>query len=106
MHGSHKPQAFEHAGACPRKNPRVYAPQAYYSPSKNEIVFPAGVLQPPFFDGHDALSALNFGGIGSVIGIGVDSLCLALSFVLVAAVAFTRRSSRTQPGVFTGLLAG
>ena len=41
---------------------------AYYSPSKNEIVFPAGILQPPFWHGEDALSALNFGGIGSVIG--------------------------------------
>ena len=41
---------------------------AYYSPSKNEIVFPAGILQPPFYHGHEALAALNFGGIGSVIG--------------------------------------
>jgi len=40
---------------------------AYYSPSTNEIVFPAGILQPPFFSEHyDA--ALNFGGIGTVIG--------------------------------------
>lgn len=40
---------------------------AYYSPSKNEIVFPAAILQPPFFDA-DAPVALNYGGIGAVIG--------------------------------------
>jgi putative endopeptidase len=40
---------------------------AYYSPSYNEIVFPAGILQPPFFsENYD--KALNFGGIGAVIG--------------------------------------
>lgn len=40
---------------------------AYYSPTKNEIVFPAAILQPPFFDA-DAPVALNYGGIGAVIG--------------------------------------
>ena len=40
---------------------------AYYSPEMNEIVFPAGILQPPFFDAK-AEDALNYGGIGSVIG--------------------------------------
>lgn len=40
---------------------------AYYSPTKNEIVFPAAILQPPFFD-PDAPDALNYGGIGAVIG--------------------------------------
>ncbi|HLR86930.1 MAG TPA: M13 family metallopeptidase [Wenzhouxiangella sp.] len=40
---------------------------AYYSPSMNEIVFPAAILQPPFFDPH-ADPAVNFGGIGAVIG--------------------------------------
>jgi len=40
---------------------------AYYSASNNEIVFPAGILQPPFFD-RDADDALNFGAIGVVIG--------------------------------------
>ena len=40
---------------------------AYYSSSRNEIVFPAGILQPPFFD-KQADDAVNFGGIGMVIG--------------------------------------
>jgi putative endopeptidase len=40
---------------------------AYFSPVKNEIVFPAGILQPPFFElGRD--DAVNYGGIGAVIG--------------------------------------
>jgi endothelin-converting enzyme/putative endopeptidase len=40
---------------------------AYYSSTRNEIVFPAGILQPPFFD-PNADPAVNFGGIGAVIG--------------------------------------
>jgi putative endopeptidase len=40
---------------------------AYYSASDNEIVFPAGILQPPFFD-PKLDDAVNFGGIGLVIG--------------------------------------
>lgn len=40
---------------------------AYYHPLLNEIVFPAAILQPPFFD-PDADPALNYGGIGAVIG--------------------------------------
>lgn len=40
---------------------------AYYNPSANEIVFPAGILQPPYFD-DAADDALNYGGIGMVIG--------------------------------------
>jgi len=40
---------------------------AYYNPQNNEIVFPAGILQPPFFD-PSADDALNYGGMGSVIG--------------------------------------
>ena len=40
---------------------------AYYNPNFNEIVFPAGILQPPFFD-FKADDALNYGGIGAVIG--------------------------------------
>ncbi len=40
---------------------------AYYNPPKNEIVFPAGILQPPFFE-PKADDAVNYGGIGAVIG--------------------------------------
>ena len=40
---------------------------AYYHPLRNEIVFPAGILQPPFFS-PDADDAVNYGAIGSVIG--------------------------------------
>ena len=40
---------------------------AYYSPGRNEIVFPAGILQPPFYD-NKLDDAVNFGGIGAVIG--------------------------------------
>ena len=40
---------------------------AYYMPSMNEIVFPAAILQPPFFD-PEADDAVNYGGIGAVIG--------------------------------------
>ena len=40
---------------------------AYYDPSRNEIVFPAGILQPPFFD-PTAPRAWNYGAIGAVIG--------------------------------------
>ena len=40
---------------------------AYYNPRMNEIVFPAGILQPPFFD-LDADDAVNYGAIGAVIG--------------------------------------
>jgi len=46
------------------------APQivnAYFNPSNNEIVFPAGILQPPFYD-YRADEAVNYGGIGAVIG--------------------------------------
>src|SRR3989441_1243179 len=44
--------------------PTVYA---YYNPQFNEIVFPAGILQPPFYD-PKADDAFNYGGIGAVIG--------------------------------------
>ncbi|WP_334032135.1 M13 family metallopeptidase [Alteromonas sp. P256] len=40
---------------------------AYYNPPLNEIVFPAAILQPPFFD-MNAEDAVNYGGIGAVIG--------------------------------------
>ena len=40
---------------------------AYYHPLRNEIVFPAGILQPPFFS-LDADDAVNYGAIGAIIG--------------------------------------
>jgi len=40
---------------------------ASYSPTRNEITFPAGILQPPFFD-PEADDAVNYGGMGAVIG--------------------------------------
>jgi putative endopeptidase len=40
---------------------------AYYNPTFNEIVFPAGILQPPFYD-PNADDAVNYGGMGAVIG--------------------------------------
>jgi putative endopeptidase len=48
----------------------VMTPQtvnAYYNPNRNEIVFPAGILQPPFFN-MDADNAINYGAIGMAIG--------------------------------------
>ena len=52
-----------------RKEWRMTPPtvNAYYSGAFNEIVFPAGILQPPFFD-KNMDDAINFGGIGLVIG--------------------------------------
>ena len=52
------------------RNEWLMSPQtvnAYYHPMMNEIVFPAAILQPPFFDVH-ADDAVNYGGIGAVIG--------------------------------------
>ncbi|HLT38497.1 MAG TPA: M13 family metallopeptidase, partial [Enhygromyxa sp.] len=40
---------------------------AYYNPTNNEIAFPAGILQPPFFDAEQPM-VMNFGGIGAVAG--------------------------------------
>jgi len=40
---------------------------AFYSPSRNQIFFPAGILQPPFYDQYQP-TAMNYGGIGMVIG--------------------------------------
>ena len=45
----------------------AYQVNAYYNPSYNEIVFPAGILQPPFYN-PEADDAINYGGIGGVIG--------------------------------------
>lgn len=52
----------EHEWAMP-----AHIVNAYYHPIRNEIVFPAGILQPPFFHA-DADDAVNYGGIGTVIG--------------------------------------
>ena len=55
---------------APDKHKWSMSPQtinAYYHPFRNEIVFPAGILQFPFFDEH-ATDAENYGGIGAVIG--------------------------------------
>ncbi|WP_277069096.1 M13 family metallopeptidase [Prevotella corporis] len=52
------------------KTERGMTPQtvnAYYNPTTNEICFPAAILQPPFFDAN-ADDAVNYGGIGAVIG--------------------------------------
>ena len=57
-------------GKAVDKNEWFMAPQqvnAYYNPMFNEIVFPAAILQPPFFD-WQADAAVNYGGIGAVIG--------------------------------------
>ena len=40
---------------------------AYYNPGLNEIIFPAAILQPPFFDVYRGPGG-NYGGIGTVIG--------------------------------------
>ena len=57
-------------GKTPDREEWTMTPQtvnAYYSPPQNKIVFPAAILQPPFFD-LDADDAVNYGGIGAVIG--------------------------------------
>ena len=64
--------AFEYAkiGAPVDKSEWFMTPQtvnAYYNPGMNEIVFPAAILQSPFFD-LEADDAVNYGGIGAVIG--------------------------------------
>jgi predicted metalloendopeptidase len=58
------------AGGPVDKGEWLMTPQtvnAYYNPTTNEITFPAAILRPPFFD-MDADDAINYGGIGSVIG--------------------------------------
>lgn len=61
---------LEKLGRAVDKTEWGMAPQivnAYFNPSNNEIVFPAGILQPPFYD-YRADEAVNYGGIGAVIG--------------------------------------
>ncbi len=65
----HKRQ-LERQGGPVDKNEWGMNPQmvnAYYNPTGNEIVFPAAILEPPFFD-MEADDAVNYGGIGAVIG--------------------------------------
>ncbi len=57
----HKPVDRQEWGMTPQ------TVNAYYNPTMNEIVFPAAILQPPFFDAR-ADPAVNYGGIGGVIG--------------------------------------
>ncbi|QTC92441.1 M13 family metallopeptidase [Brevundimonas goettingensis] len=64
--------AFQLSNTTKPVNPREWGmtPQtlnAYYNPPRNEIVFPAAILQAPFFD-PNADMAVNYGGIGAVIG--------------------------------------
>ena len=66
-------QDFEYAkiGKPVDKSEWYMTPQtvnAYYNPGMNEIVFPAAILQPPFFDVSADDDAANYGGIGAVIG--------------------------------------
>ena len=61
---------LDHLGQPVDKTEWSLTPQtvnAYYSPPRNEIVFPAAILQPPFFD-PAADPAIDYGGIGGVIG--------------------------------------
>ncbi len=61
---------LSHVGKAPDKKKWEMTPptiNAYYNPPYNEIVFPAGILQPPFFD-MNADDAANYGAIGAVIG--------------------------------------
>ena len=61
---------LEKVGKTVDKDEWLMNPQtvnAYYEPTMNVIVFPAAILQPPFFD-PDAEDAANYGGIGAVIG--------------------------------------
>ena len=63
-------KALDKVGKEVDKTKWVLPPQtvnAYYDPTSNEIVFPAGIIQPPFFS-FEADPAVNFGGIGGVIG--------------------------------------
>ena len=65
-----KKRGLDKIGKPVDKNEWYMPPQmvnAYYQPTDNEIVFPAGILQPPFFDPNRD-DAANYGGIGMVIG--------------------------------------
>jgi putative endopeptidase len=64
------PQGLDRAGKAVDRTTWYMNPQtinAYYDPGMNEIVFPAAILQPPFF-GMDANDSNNYGAIGAIIG--------------------------------------
>lgn len=64
------PNGLEKVGKPVDRTAWLMSPQtvnAYYNPTLNEIVFPAAILQPPFFD-PEADDSINYGGIGAVIG--------------------------------------
>ncbi|PXX66632.1 putative endopeptidase [Nocardia tenerifensis] len=66
----HTGRAFGKLGTPVDREEWGFPPQtvnAMYDPNANQITFPAAILQPPFFDA-DAAAAVNFGGIGAVIG--------------------------------------
>jgi putative endopeptidase len=63
-------KAFNRLGTPVDKSEWGMSPQtvnAYYSPTNNQITFPAAYLQPPFFD-KDATTAVNYGAVGATIG--------------------------------------
>ncbi len=70
IHGFESEYEYSKIGSPVDRSEWYMTPQtvnAYYNPGMNEIVFPAAILQPPFFD-MSADSAVNYGGIGAVIG--------------------------------------
>ena len=71
---------------------------AYYNPQKNLIVFPAAILQAPFYDLHQSSSA-NYGGIGAVIAHEISHAfdTNGASFVKTAASTTGGRSMTTKP---------
>jgi putative endopeptidase len=69
-HNADVDRHLDEVGKPVDRNKWLMTPQtvnAYYHPMMNEIVFPAAILQPPFFTA-DADDAVNYGGIGAVIG--------------------------------------
>ena len=69
-HNADADRHLDEVGKPVDRNKWLMTPQtvnAYYHPMMNEIVFPAAILQPPFFSA-DADDAVNYGGIGAVIG--------------------------------------
>ncbi|MGO4237966.1 M13 family metallopeptidase [Pseudarthrobacter sp. YAF2] len=69
-HNADVDRHLDEVGKPVDRNKWLMTPQtvnAYYHPMMNEIVFPAAILQPPFFTA-DANDAVNYGGIGAVIG--------------------------------------